>query len=67
MIAYLGNEEVVFVQVPRGTHNQATRLGLDLQALALDAVISRVRAASLASQMMDRTQTRFGQSRLNAE
>lgn len=67
MIAYLGNEEVVLIQVPRGTHNQAIRLGLDLQALALDAVISRVRAASLASNMMTRTQMRFGQKTLNAE
>jgi hypothetical protein len=67
MIAYLGNEEVVLVQVPRGTHRIALEHDLDLQGLALAAVLDRIRAASLASHMSRSIQMKFYQKTLNAE
>jgi len=67
MIAYLGNEEVVLVQVPRGTHRTALEHNLDLQTLALTAVMDRIRAASLADHMSRSIQMKFYQKTLNAE
>jgi hypothetical protein len=55
MICYLGNEEVLLIQLPRGTHAIAERLKIDLRKLALTAVIDRVRAGSLADNMMKET------------
>jgi hypothetical protein len=50
---FLGNEEVLLIQLPRGTHAVAERLKIDLGKLALAAVIDRVRAGSLADHMME--------------
>jgi hypothetical protein len=50
---FLGNEEVLLIQLPRGTHAVAERLKIDLGKLALTAVIDRVRAGSLADHMME--------------
>lgn len=52
MITHVGGEEVVLVIVPRGFHATAAVHGLDLQETALNAVVERVRAASLATQML---------------
>jgi hypothetical protein len=67
MITNIGGDEVVLVIVPRGTHHQALKHNIDLQLLALTAIVDRVRSAAIANQMLDRTQMRFGQRRLNAE
>lgn len=49
---HIGGDEVVLVIVPRGTHNTAAVHGIDLQELAIKAIVERVRAATLASQML---------------
>jgi hypothetical protein len=61
---YLGNEEVVLIQVPRGTHTQALKHDLNLQEMALQAIVERVRAASLADHMLQRSQLKLGQNNL---
>lgn len=66
-IVYLGNEEVVMIQVPRGFHSLAAVHGVDLQDIALKAVVERLRAVSLADHMSRSIQMKFGQARLNAE
>jgi len=64
MILYLGTEEVCMVNLPKGFHHMAAVHGIDLQKVALDAVIDRVRAASLADHMSKSIQMKFGQSNL---
>jgi hypothetical protein len=49
---YLGNQECVLIHIPQGFHNIAEMHHIDLQAVALAAVIDRVRAASLATHML---------------
>jgi hypothetical protein len=67
MIAYLGNEEVVLVGLPRGSHSIAALNHIDLQEIALKACIDRIRAASLADHMSRSIQMKFYQKTLNAE
>jgi hypothetical protein len=57
MICYIGTEEVVLVPVPRGTHQVACRLHIDLQKVGEIAIIERVRAASLADHLLISTGT----------
>lgn len=52
MITHIGGDEVVLVIVPRGTHTAAAVHGIDLQELAIKAIVERVRAASLATHML---------------
>jgi hypothetical protein len=65
MIAYLGNEEVVIVQLPRGSHAIAAVNHIDLQETALKALIERLRAASIADHMSRSIQMKFGHRHLN--
>jgi hypothetical protein len=64
MIAYLGNEECVIIQLPRGSHAIAASNQIDLQETALKALIERLRAASLADHMSRSIQMKFGQNNL---
>jgi hypothetical protein len=64
---YLGNEEVVLVQLPKGSHAIAASNHIDLQETALKALTDRLRAASLADHMMRSVQMKFYQKTLNAE
>ena len=63
-IMYLGNEEVVMVSLPRGSHLIAATNHIDLQETALKACIERIRAASIADHMSKSIQTKFGQKSL---
>lgn len=55
MITHIGGDEVVLIIVPRGFHTTAAAHKIDLQETALQAVIERVRAASLATHMLKTT------------
>jgi hypothetical protein len=68
MITQIGGDEIVMIVVPRGSHRMAAVNNLDLQQIALDAVVSRVRASSIASHMARSIQMKFHQtSLLNAD
>jgi hypothetical protein len=64
MIMMLGNEEVVVIQIPRGSHAVARRLGIDLIDIAGTAVTNRLRAASIADHMSRSIQKKFNQSEI---
>jgi hypothetical protein len=67
MMMYLGNEEVVLVQVPRGSHAIAASNHIDLQETALKALTERLRAASIADHMSRSIQMKFNQKTLIAD
>jgi hypothetical protein len=64
-IMYLGNEEVAVIQLPRGFHALAAKNEININAVALDAIIDRVRSACLADHMSKSVQTKFGQKSLH--
>jgi hypothetical protein len=64
MIMMLGNEEVVIIQIPRGSHAVAHRLGINLIDIAGTAVTNRLRAASIADHMSRSIQKKFNQSEI---
>jgi hypothetical protein len=63
-IMYLGNEEVVLIQIPRGFHALAAQNHIDLKEVALMACTERVRAAQISDHMSKSIQMKFGQKLL---